>query len=93
MAIRLNQKAVMNVKGNTKVLVNIAEEFGLNNISTVRRWLRDNKVNGPLTTKAALKIISLSTGVPEGLLTEDPKNETNPKGVCSTDTAGTRPFS
>lgn len=93
MAIRLKPAVILSLKGQTAVLVELAEEYGLNNIESIRRWMRKNKSNGPLTTKAALKIISRRLMIPEADLTEETKHETDSKGINDLEPAGARPFS
>jgi len=67
------------MRGNTALFVDLANEFQLSNIPTVRRWIRENKINGPLTSKASLSLISKALNVPELNLLEEVKNETNSK--------------
>jgi len=71
MAIKLKRETILGMRGQTHLLLNITKEFKLQNIETIRRWLRANKPNGPLTSKAALAIISLALNVPEINLIEE----------------------
>jgi hypothetical protein len=71
MANRLKKETILGMRGQTLLLLNITKEFKLQNIETIRRWLRTNKPNGPLTSKAALAIISQALNVPEINLIEE----------------------
>lgn len=93
MAIQLKETTLKNLKGQTDIYVSLAEEFGLNDIASIRRWLRLNKPNGPLTTKAALTIIAEGTGIPADLLTEESNNENYSRGVEDSEPACSRPHS
>jgi hypothetical protein len=83
MAKRLRIETIRGMRGQTRLFVKITEEFGMQNIETVRRWMRTNKPNGPLTSTAALEIISQALNVPETNLLEDFDYETYTKRVCS----------
>ena len=93
MAIRLKLQTLKNMRGNTSLFLKLADEFNLSNIPTVRRWMRENKPNGPLTSKAALTIISDAINVSEAKLVEEVNNETNSKRVPDTTPALSGPFS
>jgi len=77
MAKRLRIETIRGMRGQTQLFVQITDEFGLANIETIRRWLRENKPNGPLTAKAALGLISTALYVPEVKLLEDFEYEAN----------------
>lgn len=83
MAKRLKIETIRSMRGQTQLFVKLAQENDLQNIETVRRWLRMNKPNGPLTSKSALGIISLALNVTETRLLEDFDYETNNKGAVS----------
>ncbi|MFH1118217.1 MAG: hypothetical protein V1775_00230 [Bacteroidota bacterium] len=73
--MRLKLETLRNMTGQTHLFLKLAKEFNLNNIETVRRWMRVNKNNGPLTAKSSLIIISIALNMPEELLTEEVTNE------------------
>jgi len=83
MAKRLKIETIRSMRGQTQLFVQIAQENGLQNIETVRRWLRMNKPNGPLTCKSTLGIISIALNVPETSLLEDFDHETYNKRAGS----------
>jgi hypothetical protein len=84
MAKRLRIETIRGMRGQTQLFVKITEEFELQNIETIRRWLRENKPNGPLTAKAALVLISTALNVPEIKLLEDIEYEANTERNRST---------
>ena len=88
MAIRLTQSTIRSMRGQTDLFAEITEEFGLNNLETIRRWMRANKANGPLTSKSALRIISRKLNVPEKYLFESFENEINLKRSSSAEPVG-----
>lgn len=71
MGIRLKTRVIKNLIGQTDVYARIAEEHKIASIHTIRRWARENKTNGPLTTIASLKIISQGTGIEIENLTDE----------------------
>jgi len=79
MAIRLTTQTLANMRGNTPLFVSIVKENELNTVETVRRWMRQNKLNGPLTSIANLALISNALNVPIKYLTESLTDETNRK--------------
>jgi len=87
MAIRLTEQTILNMRGQTALFVKITDEFGLNSLETIRRWMRANKPNGPLTSKTSLNIISKALNVPEHLLLETISHELNPKRSISAESA------
>jgi hypothetical protein len=89
MGIKLTSAAIRSMRGQTDLFHEITDEFGLNNIETIRRWMRVNKVNGPLTSKSALSIISRKLNVPEENLLETFYHETNCKGSKSAEPVST----
>jgi len=93
MAIRLKTSTLANMKGNSLLLGRLTRDNELNTVETIRRWMRQNKVNGPLTSIANLKIISDAINVSEAKLVEEVNNETNSKRVPDPDTALSGPFS
>ena len=92
MAIRLTTSTLNSMRGNTALLREIAIENDLNTLETVRRWMRQNKGNGPLTSISSLRLISEAINVPESKLMEESKNETDCKRMSSPEPAGQRPF-
>ena len=68
MIVRLKRETIKSMSGQIPLFKEIMEDFNLESIETVRRWLRENKPNGPLTSKAALNIISKGLSVPEEYL-------------------------
>ncbi len=89
MAKRLTAQTILNMRGNTSLFIDLANEYELSNIPTIRRWLRENKKNGPLTTKGALAIISKAINVPEAKLLEEVNNEVDKKRVPDHEPLGT----
>ena len=79
MAFRLKESAIKAMRGQTELFYLICEEFKKNNIETVRRWVRQNEINGPLTTRAALELISDALNVPINRLLHFVDDETNSK--------------
>lgn len=71
MGIRLKYKVLKNLSGQTDIYQRIAEEHMIVSLHTIRRWARENKANGPLTTLTSLKIISQGTGIALENLTEE----------------------
>jgi hypothetical protein len=76
------------MRGQTDLFLQLTSEFNKSSLETIRRWMRANELNGPLTTKAALSIISISLNVPEHELLESIENENFNKGRVSADPAG-----
>jgi hypothetical protein len=83
MAKRLKIETIRSMRGQTQLFIKLAQENDLQNIETVRRWIRVNKPNGPLTSKSALSIISVALNVPETRLLENFDYETNVKRIES----------
>jgi len=79
MAIRLTTSTLNSMRGNTSLFTKIAVENDLNTIETVRRWMRENRNNGPLTSVANIRIISEAINVTESKIVEEVSNETNCK--------------
>lgn len=87
MAIRLTKQAILSMRGQTSLFVEITNEYGLQNLETIRRWMRANKPNGPLTSKTALNMISIALNVPEENLLENVEHGTNAKRINSVEPA------
>lgn len=85
MGIQLKASVIKNMIGHTDLFQTLAKELGRGNIETVRRWMRANKPNGPLTTKAALCLISESLDMPFDLLTEENNHGTINQRVSDSD--------
>jgi len=71
MAKRLKPETLKSMRGQTPLFLQLVEDFGLESLETVRRWMRANKPNGPLTSEAALRIVSKALDLPAELLTEE----------------------
>jgi len=84
MPIILKSEVVDQVQSRRDIKILIAEEYGLSptmGVRTVNRWLRQNRGNSPLTTKAALRIIAKHLFISEKNLTDetiDPKRNGSP---------------
>ena len=81
MATRLTPSTLLNMRGNTPLFIALAYENKIDTLETVRRWMRQNKPNGPLTSMGNLFLISSVLNVPIEYLTESKENETIREGV------------
>lgn len=88
MAVRLKNSTIRSMRGQTDLYQELISEFNKSSLETIRRWMRANEVNGPLTTKAALNIISISLNVSEHELLESIENENFYQRRVSADPAG-----
>lgn len=77
MAKKLSTEALVKLKLRKDIKLILVNEFGLDpvwGIESVRRWMRQNKPNSPLTTKASLRILTKELNMPEGKILIDHEN-------------------
>lgn len=80
--MRLSKKAIEKI--DTMAFRPLLQrEFECSEMS-VRRWLTDNKHNGPLTTAGALKVIRENTGLTDADILESSVDDQN-SGIDSKD--------
>lgn len=70
MSVKLKPETIRSLRGQVPLFEMLKSELNIRHIDTIRRWLRENKENGPLTTKGALGVISKGLKVPEKYLIE-----------------------
>lgn len=70
MSVRLKPETVRSLRGQLPLFELLKSELNIKHTDTIRRWLRENSFNGPLTTKGALDVISKGLKVPEKYLIE-----------------------
>lgn len=71
MSKRLTEKTIRAMRGQTELFIRIMDARGVKNIETIRRWVRQNEPDGPLTAIGTLSLISEATNVNLKNLTED----------------------
>jgi len=75
----LKKETIKNLYGQTALFRMLMDECNVVNMETIRRWIRANKPNGPLTAITTLEIIAEITKIPLELLTEQYNETPNPK--------------
>lgn len=79
MAYKLKPNIVRSIKGQTCFYHDIMREFGLTTIFSVRRWLKENRPNGPLTTTIAVEILAETLDLPIEMILETVNPSENDK--------------
>lgn len=78
MAKKIKQIHISNLRYRTDIKKRLMIDFRINNIESIRRWIRANRPNGPLTSKSSLKILAIGLSVSEKELLEEFDNEPYP---------------
>lgn len=70
MNYRLSKKAITLILYHSSLIGILVAANKKNDTETIRRWLRANKINGPLTTRSNIMLLTSETGLSEKTILE-----------------------